>query len=129
MSPKFREILYKVGAAVFAIISLLSAFHIINPAASTALSFALDALLGLFGVTVAGTAAYNTAKQRRDGTFDTAPQVAPEDQVINGLQEVLNNQVNAQAAVERVKEAVSSVAKDVPVFGPLAQQALDSIVT
>ena len=122
MSPKFREVLYKLGTAVFAVVSLLSTFHIIRPEDGSAISVAVTAILGLFGVTVAGTAAYNVSKQRQDGVFDPGAEVAPEERVITGLQEVLANQQSAQAAVERVKDAVSTVTKDVPVLGPLAQQ-------
>lgn len=124
MTPKIRLYLYVAGTVAFAALSLLSTFKLIDPNTAATVSAALTSVLGLFGVTVAGTAAYNTNKQRHDGTFE---QVEPADQVVNGINAVLEAQAQAQAQVERVKDAVSQAVKDVPVLGPLAQEALDRL--
>lgn len=125
LPPKARFLLYAVGTLVFALVSLLSFFKVIDPNTAATVSANLVSVLGLFGVTVAGTAAYNTNKQRKDGTFDKSPEVAPEDQVINGINAVLAQQQAAQAAADKVKEAVTKAVGSVPVLGPLANQILD----
>lgn len=124
MTPSIRKYLYAFGVVVFAAMTVLSTFKIIDPNTAASLSAALTSVLGLFGVTVAGTAAYNTQKQISKGTFD---EVSPADRVIQGINDVVAQAESAQSDVERVKEAVSSVVKDIPVLGPLAQQALDSL--
>lgn len=127
MTPKIRQLLYVVGVVVFAALTVLSTFKVIDPAAAASVSAALTSVLGLFGVTVAGTAAYNTNKQIHEGTFDPAPQVSPADAVVNGVQAVIEAKANAQREADRVADAISGLAKDVPVLGPLASQILDQI--
>lgn len=127
MTPKIRLILYVAGVVASAALTILSATKVLDPASAGSLSAALSTILGLFGATASGTAAYNTNKQINNGTFDPAPEVSPADQVINGINEVLAHAQTAQSEVERVKDAVSNAVKDVPVLGPLAQQALDML--
>lgn len=125
MTPKVRQVLYVFGVVVFAALTLLSTFKVIDPDTAATVSAALTSLLGLFGVTVAGTAAYNTNKQIHNGTFEPPAPVSPADQVVNGIDAVLKAQQQAQAEVERVKAAVQSAVKDTPVIGPLASQILE----
>jgi hypothetical protein len=124
MTPNIRKYLYTLGVVVFAALTVLSTFKIIDPNTAESVSAALTSVLGLFGVTVAGTAAYNTQKQIKKGTFD---QVSPADMVIQGINDVVAQAESAQSDVERVKDAVSSVVRDIPILGPLAQQALNSL--
>ena len=124
MTPNIRKYLYTLGVVVFAALTVLSTFKIIDPDTAASVSAALTSVLGLFGVTVAGTAAYNTQKQIRRGTFD---EVSPADKVIQGINDVVAQAESAQSDVERVKDVVSSMVKDIPVLGPLAQQALNSL--
>lgn len=124
MSPNVRKILYVFGVIAFAGLTVLSTFKIIDPGTAHSVSAALTSVLGLFGVTVAGTAAYNTNKQIHKGTFE---EVDPADQVINGINAVLSQQQAAQQAADRVKDALNNAVKDVPVLGPLAQQAINSL--
>lgn len=124
MPPKVREVLYVVGVIAFAALTILSTFRIIDPNTASSVSAALTSILGLFGVTVAGTAAYNVSKQQKQGAFDS---VDPADQVINGISAVLAQQQAAQDAANRVKTAISDAVKDIPVLGPLAQEALDDL--
>ena len=67
-------------------------------------------------------------KQQHSGAF-TEP--SPADQVVTGINRVIEQAANAQAEVDRVKEAVTTAVNDVPVLGPvlgpLAQQALDKL--
>ena len=124
MKPQFREILYVFGVVAFAALTILSAFKIVDPNTAESVSAALTSVLGLFGVTVAGTAAYSVNKQIKKGAFDD---VDPTDQVVNGINAVREQQQAAQDAAERLKIALSDAVKDVPVLGPLAQQAIKNL--
>ena len=124
MPPKIREILYIFGVVIFAALAVLSTLKVIDADTAASVSAAVTSIMGLFGVTVAGTAAYNVSKQQKKGTFD---EVDPADQVINGINAVLAQQQTAQQAADRVKDALSNAVKDIPVLGPLAQQAINSL--
>lgn len=127
MTPKARQILYSAGVVAFAALTILSTFRVIGPDTAASVSAALTAILGLFGVSVSGVAAYSVTKQQRNGAFD---EVSPADKVIkviNGINEVVTQAQNAKSEAERVKDAVSDAVKDVPILGPLAQQALDAL--
>jgi hypothetical protein len=124
MTPKARQILYVAGVLAFAVLTLLSATRVIDGQTAASVSAALTAVLGLFGVTISGTAAYNVTKQVHNGQF---ADVSPADQVVHGINAVLAQAEQAKSEVERVREAVSSAVAEVPVLGPLAQQAIDSL--
>lgn len=124
MTPKFRQVLYAVGMVAFSALTLLSTFKVIDPNTAASVSAALTAVLGVFGVTVSGVATYNVSKQINNGSL--APS-SPADQVINGIDQVLAQAQHAQSEVERVKDAVTQAVQDVPVLGPLAKQAIDSL--
>jgi predicted RecA/RadA family phage recombinase len=127
MKPKARQILYVVGVVVFAALTVLSTFKVIDPDTAAVVSAALTSVLGLFGVTLAGTAAYNTGKQINDGVFEKAPELSPADSVVNGVQAVLEAKQRAEQELERVQDAITGVIDDIPVLGPLAQQVLDQL--
>jgi glucan phosphoethanolaminetransferase (alkaline phosphatase superfamily) len=120
--------LYTAGIVTFALLTLLSTLRVIDQDTAASISAALTAVLGLFGVTVSGTAAWAVTKQQHSGAF-TEP--SPADQVVTGINRVIEQAANAQAEVDRVKEAVTTAVNDVPVLGPvlgpLAQQALDKL--
>lgn len=128
MSPKLRQLLYAAGVAAFALLTVLSTFRVIDENTAASISAALTAVLGLFGVTISGTAAWAVTKQQQAGAFDAH---SPADQVVSGINAVIAQAQNAQAEIERVKDAVTSAVDQVPVLGPvlgpLAQQALDSL--
>lgn len=124
MSPKIRQGLYSFGVVVFTCLTLLSTYNIIDPSTAAGVSSALTSILGLFGVTLAGTAAYNLKDQRQNKVFD---KVDPEDQVINGLNEIIARKQSVQEADEKIKGAILNAVKDVPVLGSLAQEAIDSL--
>lgn len=125
MTPKIRQSLYAVGTIATSILTLLSVWQVLDPAATSALSMGLTAVLSLLGVGAAGTAAVITGKQRKDGTFES---LSPVDQVVAGLEGVVAQAETAKSDFERVKDAVASVAvdvvDDVPVVGGLAAQIL-----
>lgn len=124
MTPKIRQSLYAIGTVASGVLALLSVWRFIDPSTASTINASLAGLLSLLGAGAAGTAAVITGKQINNGTFD---QPSPADQVIDGINAVLAQAESAKSDVERVKDAVSSVIKDVPVLGPLAQQALDSL--
>lgn len=124
MTPKARQILYATGTVLFAILTVLSTFKVIDENTAASVSAALTAVLGLFGITVSGVAGWAVTTQRKNGAFD---QHSPADQVVRSINEVLTQAQSAQAEVERVKEAVSQAVSQVPVLGPLAQQAIDKL--
>lgn len=124
---KVRFYLYIFGTVTFAALALLSTTKIIDPGTASTVSAALTQLLGLFGVTVAGTAAYNLNKQRHDGTFEPAPEFSPADAVVGGIQAVLEAKQNAERDLNRVQDAISGAIDDIPVLGPLASQILDRL--
>lgn len=124
MPPKFREILYVIGVVAFAGLTILSTLRVIDSDTAASVSAALTSVLGLFGVTVAGTAAYNVNKQQKEGNFE---HLDPTDQVINGINAVREQQQAAQDAADRLKVALNDAVKDVPVLGTLAQQAINNL--
>jgi hypothetical protein len=125
MTPKVRQILYVCGVVAFALLTVLSATRVIDGQTAASVSAALTAVLGLFGVTVSGVAYGAVTKQQHNGAFD-AP-ASPADQVVNGINRVIEQAATAQAEVERVKDAVSTAVQDIPILGPLAQQAIDRL--
>lgn len=124
---KLRFYLYIFGVVAFAALALLSTTKIIDPNTASTVSAALTQILGLFGVTVAGTAAYNLNKQQHEGKFAPPPEVSPVDQVVSGVQQVIQAKENAEQEVKRVQDALSDLAGQVPVLGPLASQVLDQV--
>lgn len=124
MSPKIRQALYALGCVATGTLTLLSLVRIVDPNTASTVSAQIAALLGIFGVGATGTAAVVVGKQRKDGTYE--PQ-APADQVINGIDAVIRAADHAQAEVDRVKDAITVAVRDVPVLGPLAQQAINKI--
>jgi hypothetical protein len=127
MTPKFRQILYVIGVVAFAGLTLLSTFHILDPNVAASVSAALTTVLGLFGVTISGVAGYNVTKQVRNGTITPNTPAAPADQAISGLDAVIAQAQHAQAEVERVKNAIGEAVQNVPILGPLATQALNTL--
>jgi len=124
MTPKFRQILYVIGVIAFAALTLLSTVHIIDPNTAASVSAVLTTILGLFGVTISGVAGYHVTQQVNKGAFSPT---SPADQVINGLDAITAAAQQAQADVQRVKDAVGNAVSQVPVLGPLAQQALNNL--
>lgn len=125
MNAKFRQTLYALGATATGILTILSVWKVIDPTTASTISASLAGILSLLGVGAASTAAVMTGKQRKDGTFTEHD---PADQVINGLNAVLEAQQAANQAVDRVKEAVSQQVNSIPVLGPLASEVFDKIV-
>ena len=128
MNPKVREILYVIGVVVFAALSLLSTFRVIDPNTAATVSAALTSVLGLFGVTGFGVAAYNVRKQQQDGSFDPTPELTPGEHITTGFEGLARQRNDLESAMHEVTSMVSRTAAENPVLGPLAQQILNQIV-
>lgn len=128
MTPKFRQSIYAVGTIATSVLSLLTLWKVIDPAAASSLNTALMAVLSLMGAGAAGTAAVVTGRQCKDGTFETP---SPADQVVNGINGVIAQAEAARSDFEKVRDAVASVAidvvDDVPVVGSLAAEILEQL--
>lgn len=124
MTPKIRQSLYALGTIATALLALLSVWKVIDPDTASTVSAAVAGVLSLLGAGAAGTAAVVTSKQRHEGMFE---QHSPADVVVSAIEAVTAAKANAELEAERVAKAVADFTKDVPVLGPLAQQALDSL--
>ena len=128
MTPKIRQTIYAIGTIATSLLGLLSLWKVLDPATAGFVNAGLAGLLSLLGAGAAGTAAVITGKQRHDGTFDPVPELDPADKIITGINEVLKQKADADAAIDRVKDIVVSQVRDVPVLGPLASDALEQIL-
>lgn len=124
MSPKIRQSLYQLGAALLAVLGVVQVWGGVDAGTVDNIHQVVTGLLTLIGAGAPVVAAKHVNAQRKDGTFDS---VAPADQVINGVQAVIQASAHAQAEVDRVKQAVTDIASTVPVLGPLATQVINSI--
>ena len=124
MSPKIRESLYQLASVLLAGLGLAQVWGGVDGGTVDNISQIVTGLLTLLGAGAPAVAAKKVNTQRKDGTLDT---VAPADQVINGVQAVIEARAAAQAEVDRVKQAVNDIAATVPVLGPLATQVINSI--
>jgi len=124
MSPKIRESLYQLASVLLAGLGLAQVWGGVDGGTVDNINQIVTGLLTLLGAGAPAVAAKKVNTQRKDGTLDT---VAPADQVINGVQAVIEARAAAQAEVDRVKQAVNDIAATVPVLGPLATQVINSI--
>jgi hypothetical protein len=121
MTPKFRQALYALGVVCFAALAVLSTFKIIDPNTAASVSAAVTSVLGLFGVTISGVAAYHV------NTKGTPEPVSPADQVIGGLNQIAAQEADLKQAKEAVAAAVQNIPVAGPVLGPLARQVIDGL--
>lgn len=125
LPPRIRFALYALGVVVFLGITALSFFKVIDPEVAASFSAQLIAFLGLFGITISGTAAYNINKQAKDGTLDF--QGSAPEQAVAAIQATVAAANQATAGLQKVRDAVSEVIKDTPVLGPLGSEIFDQI--
>ncbi|AAC18451.1 holin [Mycobacterium phage Lakes] len=124
MSPKIRETLYYVGTLVPGILGIALIWGGIDAGAAANIGDIVAGALNLVGAAAPATAAVKVNQQRKDGTLTTSPV----DQVTRGVEQVLAAKQNAEAEVERVKQALESAVNGaVPQLGPLASQILNGI--
>lgn len=131
MSPKIRQSIYLLGTVVSSLIGVVLLWGGIDAGVAGNLTTVIGGAIALLGAGAPAVAASTVNKQIKDGTLSS---VAPADAVISGVQAVISAaqaasdaKTAAEAEVERVKTAVSDIASNVPIFGPLTQQVINSI--
>lgn len=123
MTPKLAQTLYQLGALVSAVLGIALIWGGIDSGAADSINQIIGGLVALIPGATNAVAGKRVSTQRNDGTFET---VAPADQVINGVQAVIEAQAKAQTDIDRVKDVVTAVIGTVPVLGPLAQAAINA---
>lgn len=123
MGPKVRQTIYYVGTVITAVIGCALLWGGLSADAAHSIVNVLGGVLTLLGAGAPAVAARTVGKQMKNGKFDENPA----DRVINGINDLIANAETAKSDVERVKDAVTEAIGDVPVLGPLAQQALNSV--
>jgi hypothetical protein len=126
MSPKIRESLYYLGTIVTGVLGIALIWGGIDAGAADSIGDILAGFLALIGASAPAVAAKKINEQRRDGTLDV---VSPADAVVNGVQAVIQAQANANAELDKVKQAVTSAVGVIPGIGPLAAQIINSVPT
>ena len=124
MSPKVRQTIYYAGTLISTVIGVALLWGGLSADTASSILNMVGGIVTLLGGAAPAIAAKKVGEQMNNGAFD---QSSPADQVVNGINAVLAQAQSAQADVERVKEAVTAAVRDVPVLGPLAQQAIDSL--
>ena len=124
MTAQIRQWFYAIAALASAVVPILVTLRVITESQGNQWLGLLAALGGILGTAGAGTAAVILGKQRKDGTLDT---LSPSDAVINGMQQATQNKAAADSELDRIKDAAGSILGSVPVLGPLAQAAINSI--
>lgn len=127
MNPKIAQTIYGIGTIIPILISL---FLLWGGDASKdkvdGVNNIVAGIVALLGAAAPATATIRVGRQRKDGTF-----LAPADQVINGVQAVLEAKNQALAEVERVKVAIGGAVASIPgltpVLNPLAQQFINQL--
>lgn len=125
MSSKIRQTIYMGGTLVSTLIGIALIWGGIDAGAADS----INTIIGGLGVLLGGSAptavaAKKVADQRKDGTFVT---VTPVEQVINGVEAVVQAQANAAADIERIKKAAAEALGRAPVVGPLTEQILSGL--
>lgn len=124
-NPRIRQTAYGLGTIATTVVTILALWHGIDGGTATALGNAITAILGLLGVGATATAGVVVSKQRKEGALDFSG--SPEQQAVDAINAVSAQAQAATAALDKVKAAASDVLSTIPVFGPLAQQVIDSV--
>lgn len=124
MTAQLRQWFYLISALASAIVPILVTLRVITENQGNQWLGLVAALGGILGTAGAGTAAVILGKQRKDGTLDTT---APADAAVSAIQQTVQNVSVATSELDKVKQAAADVLGTVPVLGPLAQQAINSL--
>lgn len=127
--PGSRKIFYIISGLLATVLPILAQAGVLPPEAS------LGGVIGGAGALTAGAV---VGRQQKDGLHD---EINPIDQVVAASQQILDQQTEANAAAEKLRQVMSgnfvpptqsTVLPDFPAApaqnGSLAQQALDSIL-
>lgn len=123
MTPKIRQSIYYLGTVASALVGIALIWGGIEAGAAQHVSSLITGLVALAGGAAPAVAARKVGEQMKDGSFDSSPA----DQVIKGIEAVVNARANVEAEVNRVRDAVTAVVDDIPVLGPLAKNAIDNL--
>lgn len=123
MSPKLRQSFYYLSTIVTSIVGLALLYGGLSAGVADNITEVLAGLGGLLGAAGPAVAGKKVGEQRKEGVFDTDPA----SQIAAGVKAVQDQIAAARAQAEAVKAVVSDVFDDVPVLGPLANDALSKI--
>lgn len=114
MTPKVRQVLYSAAAVASALIPVLVALKLVDPALGNGL-LNLVAVLGTLGAGGAGVAAVVTGRQRKDGTLDFTG--SPAQQAVEAIRATVERATTSTADLHRVIQTASRVLIDNPSVG------------
>lgn len=126
MSPKIRQSIYGIGVLATGLLSLLSVWKVIDPTTASTINASVSGLLSLLGAGAAGTAAVVLGKQRKEGTLDFQGSAA--DQAVAAIQATVAAATESASELQKVKDAVGGVIRDIPVLGPIGAQIFNDII-
>mgnify|MGYP002651914470 CR=1 FL=1 len=124
MNPKFAQTLYGLGTAVSALVGVLLIWGGIDAGAADSLNQIIGGLLALMSGAANAVAAKRTSGQRKEDMFDKQ---APADAAVTAIQQTVQNVSQAQAELDKVKQAATDALSAVPGVGPLTQKIIDSL--
>ncbi len=107
MTAHMRRWVYLITGLVAAIVPILVAVGVIDTGQGESVNnlfLSLSSLLGAGGATVAATV---THRQIKDGVHD--PALPPADQALESFKEVAANQQQANADMDRLREAANAI--------------------
>jgi hypothetical protein len=125
MNPKVRQTIYLLGPIVPAALGIALLWGGIDAGTADNLAQVITGFLSLLSAGVPLVAAKKVSEQRQDGTL-TSSSV---EQVVRGVEAVIQTHAVATAELEQVKQAVTSAVGVVPGIGPLAAQVINSVPT
>ena len=125
MTPKIRQTIYYIGAAVPSILGLALIWGGIDQGAADSIGDIIAGFLNLIGAAAPATPAIKVGQQRKDGTLDN---LSPAEQVAKSVQDVIEKQVQANADLQAVKQAVTGAVGTIPGIGPLAGQLINMVL-
>ena len=124
LNSKFRQSIYYISTAASALVSFFLLWNGLDAGTADGINEMIGGLTALLIGSGSAVAATTVKKQRAEGLFDTK---SPADLVISSVKAVVDARDKAVFEVDKVRKAVSDTVGDIPILGPLAQQAMDDI--
>lgn len=126
MNAETRKWFYLISGVIASLIPIGIQIGIIDAGQGDSTTTLLAALAGLLGGGSALTAAHHTNKQIKEGLHD--PPLDPIQQINEALPKVLQQQADANATVDMLRQIGGDILGATPVVGGLAQQVLDQLL-
>jgi len=126
VNAETRRWIYLISGLAAAVIPILVQFGVLDGGAGESTNTLILTIASLFGAGGAATAARVTHKQIKEGVHD--PPLDPIQQINDALPKVLQQQADANATVDMLKQLGGDLVGQVPVVGGIAEQALNSIL-